>query len=82
MVYGLDGRGSISGKGKTFSVLHSFQTGSGRTQPPIQWVPWALSPGVKRPEREADHSAPSITEVKNGVTISPLPTRLHGMVLN
>jgi hypothetical protein len=24
------------------------------TQPPIQWVPWALSPGVKRLGREAD----------------------------
>jgi len=25
-------------------------------QPPIQWVPGAPSPGVKRPGREADHS--------------------------
>jgi hypothetical protein len=28
----------------------------GSTLPPIQWVPGALSPGVKRPEREADTS--------------------------
>jgi hypothetical protein len=28
----------------------------GPTQPPIQWVPGALSMGVKRLEREADHS--------------------------
>jgi hypothetical protein len=34
------------------------------TQPPIQWVPGALSLGLKRPEREADHSPPSSTEVK------------------
>jgi hypothetical protein len=29
------------------------------TQPPIQWVSGALSLGVKRPGREADHSPPS-----------------------
>jgi hypothetical protein len=37
----------------------------GPTQPPIQWVPGALSLGVKRPRREADHSSPSSAEVKN-----------------
>jgi hypothetical protein len=37
----------------------------GPTQPPIQWVPGALSPGIKRPDREADHSDPSSAEVKN-----------------
>jgi hypothetical protein len=31
----------------------------GPTQRPIQWVPWALSPGVNRSGREADHSPPS-----------------------
>jgi hypothetical protein len=36
----------------------------GSTQPPIQWVPEALSPGVKRPEREADHSPSVSAEVK------------------
>jgi hypothetical protein len=34
------------------------------TQPPIQLVPGALSLGVKRPGREADHSPPSSAEVK------------------
>jgi hypothetical protein len=34
------------------------------TQPPIQWVPGALSLEVKRPMREADHSPPSSAEVK------------------
>jgi hypothetical protein len=28
----------------------------GPTQPPVQWVPGALSPGVKRPVRKTDHS--------------------------
>jgi hypothetical protein len=36
----------------------------GRTQPPIQWVLGALSPGVKGPWREADHSPPTNAEVK------------------
>jgi hypothetical protein len=34
------------------------------TQPPIQWVPGALIPGVKRPGREAHHSPPASAEVK------------------
>jgi hypothetical protein len=33
-------------------------------RPPIQWVPGALSPGVKRQGREADHSPPVSAEVK------------------
>jgi hypothetical protein len=37
----------------------------GPTQPPIQWVPEALSPGAKQPGREADHSPPTSAEVKN-----------------
>jgi hypothetical protein len=43
------------------------------TQPPIQWVPGALSLGVKRPGREADHSPPSSAEVKEYGDIPPLP---------
>jgi hypothetical protein len=35
------------------------------TQPPMQWVPGALSLGVKWLGREADHSPPSSAEVKN-----------------
>jgi hypothetical protein len=38
----------------------------GSTEPPIQWVPGggAISLGVKRPGREADHSPPASAEVK------------------
>jgi hypothetical protein len=32
--------------------------------PLIQWVPGALSPGVKQPGREADHSSATRAEVK------------------
>jgi hypothetical protein len=47
-------------------------------------VPEFASPGVKRPERESDHSPPSSAEAKNGGAISPPPPQiyLHGAVLN
>jgi hypothetical protein len=42
-----------------------------------------LSPGIKRPEREADHSSPSSAEVKNASSYtSTTPIRLHGVVLS
>jgi hypothetical protein len=33
-----------------------FRNSSDTVQPPIQWVPGAISLGVKRPGRETDHS--------------------------
>jgi len=39
------------------------------TQPLIQWVPEALSLGVRRPGREADNSPPSSVVVKEGVEL-------------
>jgi len=48
----------------------------GPTQPPIQWILETISPGVKRPESEGDHSPPSSAEVNNA------PIRLHGVVLS
>jgi hypothetical protein len=38
-------------------------------QPPIQWVTWALSLGIKRPMCEADHSPPSNAWVKECVKL-------------
>jgi hypothetical protein len=65
------------------------------TQPPIQWVPGALSPGVKRPGREADHKRSCSAEIKNAwIYTSTVPyvfmawylikhkMRLHGVVLS
>jgi hypothetical protein len=51
------------------SDLYKFLYTASRTvlgfiQPLIQWVTGALSLGVKRPWREADHSLPSSAEVK------------------
>jgi hypothetical protein len=44
------------------------------TQPPIQWVPGALSPGVKRPGRGVDHSPPTSAEVKKMWIYTSTPT--------
>jgi hypothetical protein len=69
--YGLESQGSVTGRGKRFFSTASRST-LGPTQPPVQWVPGALSLGVKRPGLEADHSPPSSTKFKNGGAISPL----------
>jgi hypothetical protein len=37
--YGLDGRGSIPGRGKIFPFCITSRPAMGPTQPPIQWVP-------------------------------------------
>jgi hypothetical protein len=42
-----------------FLFTTASRTALGPTQPPIQWVPGALSLGIKQPGREADHSPPS-----------------------
>jgi len=53
------------------------------SQPPIHCIPGALSLGLKRPRREADHSPPSSAEVKNvwSYTVNS-PIRLHVVVLS
>jgi len=59
--------GSSYGRGWEFfsSPPHPDRLALGPIQPPIQWVTGALSMGGKRPEREADHSPPSNSDVKN-----------------
>jgi hypothetical protein len=42
---------------KNFYFSMSSRPSLGSTQPPTKWVPGALSPGVKRPGREAEPSA-------------------------
>jgi hypothetical protein len=55
----------------------------GSTQPPIQCVRGALSPGVKRPGHEADHSPLASVEVKKiWIYKSYSPILFHGLVLN
>jgi hypothetical protein len=62
MDYVLECRGSNTsiGKSSTASLLALEPT-----QPPIQWVTKAISLGVKRPGRQADHSLPSSAKINN-----------------
>jgi hypothetical protein len=50
-----------------------FATASKPALEPTQWVAEALSPGVKRPGREADHSPPTSAEVKNAWSYTSIP---------
>jgi hypothetical protein len=58
------GRSSSPDGGKNFHFSISSRPALGFTQPPIQLEPGALSPGVKRTGREADHSPPTSAEAK------------------
>jgi hypothetical protein len=51
--------GSIHGRENRFFLPQTFGPALETTQPAIQRVLWALSPGIKRTEREADYSPPS-----------------------
>jgi hypothetical protein len=55
---GLDDRGSISGRGREGILV----------------VPPAVSPGIKRPGSETDHSTPSAAEAKNAWINTYTPT--------
>jgi hypothetical protein len=72
LAYGLDNRGSRvrfpAGLGISLFTTVS-RMALGPPQPPIQWVPGALSLEVKRPGREADHSPPPSAEVKECVEL-------------
>jgi hypothetical protein len=58
---------------RNFFLLHSVQTGSESTHPPIKWVLVALSLEVKQQMREAEHSPPSRAELKNDGDIPQFP---------
>jgi hypothetical protein len=58
--------------GAAIFLVYNVQTDSGAQQASYLMGTGALSPGVKRPECEADHSPPTSAGVKNGGTIPPL----------
>jgi hypothetical protein len=78
--YMLDDRYSISGRGKIFLLSVASTLALGSTEPHMQWVPEALSPGGKAAGRETNHLPPLSAEVRKGGTIPPL-TSLHGKAL-
>jgi hypothetical protein len=56
-----------------FSLHHRVQTGSVAQPASIQWVPGAISMGIKRSMREADHSPQFSAEVKNAWSYTSTP---------
>jgi hypothetical protein len=73
------GFGSCQGQ-HAFILFQMLIRAQRSIQRPIQWVQVAMSPGIKRSGREADHSLPSIVEVKNERSYTATPSVcLHGM---
>jgi hypothetical protein len=68
-VLGFDSRRGLG----IFLFTTASRTALVPTQPLIQFVPGALSLGVKRPGRETDHSPPSSAEVKNAWLYTSTP---------
>jgi hypothetical protein len=67
--HGLDDRAigvrSLAGQ-KIFPLTSVSRPALGSTQPPVQWVPGVLPPGVKaRPGHDSNHSPPSSAEIEN-----------------
>jgi hypothetical protein len=81
-VYGMNGRSSIPFVENRFSIVHSVQTDYGTHPASYAVVKGTLSPGVKRPVREANHSSLSSAEVKNDGAIIALPIYIYGLMLN
>jgi hypothetical protein len=51
---------------KNFAFPYLVQTDSGVHLAPIQWMPRAIPPGVKQPERKVNNSLPSRTSSWHG----------------
>jgi hypothetical protein len=71
MGYRLDVRGLIPGRGKRFLSTPPYPERLW-VPPSLSIIPRTLSAGLKRSGREADHSPPSSTEVKNGGATPPV----------
>jgi hypothetical protein len=70
-----------------FSSIFLFATASRPalepTQPPIEWVPGALSPRVKRPGVRLTIHLHSVPRLRMLEALPPFPyIRLHGVVFN
>jgi len=75
-------RGSTPGGLGILLLATATKSVLGSIQSPIQWLPRVVSPGVKRPGREVDHSPPSSAEFKDTWSCTSTPIRLHGVVLS
>jgi hypothetical protein len=65
-----------------FLIATASRLDLGGTQPPIQWIPVALTPHIKRPGREANQSPRRSVEIKNVWSYTSTHTLcLHGVAL-
>jgi hypothetical protein len=74
--YGFDVRSLIPSSGESF-FSSPQRSDLWPTQPPLQWVPTTLSPGVKLPASEADQLLQPPEKIKNSETVLLSPIRLH-----
>jgi hypothetical protein len=65
--------GSFPCRGKRYLFTKTSRLALGCTQYTFQWVLGALSPGIKRPGREVDHSFTSSDKVKNEWSYTYMP---------
>jgi hypothetical protein len=74
---------SSPGRPKIVLLSISSRPALGSIQLPIQWIPGALSSGVKRLWLQAESSPSSNVEFKNDGSLPPLPHTLswHGALL-
>jgi hypothetical protein len=73
----------FQGKHRTFLFTTASRTTPGPTQPAIQWVPGALSLGVKRPGMKLTTHLHLVPMSKNEWSYTSTPQiRLQGMVLS
>jgi hypothetical protein len=68
--YELEKELSLPEGARVFLYFTASRPVLGLTQPPIQWVPGILSPGIKRLKHEAKYSPLSNDEVNNGGAFS------------
>lgn len=47
-----------------FLLATAFTLALGPAQPPLQWIPWVISPVIKRTGCEAEQTTPSTDKVK------------------
>jgi hypothetical protein len=62
----------IADGARIFLFFMAFRSSLRPTKPTVQRVHEIIFPGIKRPEREADHSSPYSAEVKNDADINLL----------
>jgi hypothetical protein len=71
--YGLNGEVRLPAGARGYLCSPTSRPALGPTQPPMSWVPRALSPGIKQPGRQDDHTASYNGGVENMWNYSSSP---------